>query len=93
MGRKRQYSDLSFQSNDSEDSENVPAKRTYRTNEIWDPYCWICHQYVTDRHCSTCIRSYHSQCIALKDNASNEQSFQCDLCIRMVMATKDYIKR
>lgn len=92
MSRKRQHSDQSFhgpsESDDTDDS--IPIKRS---KGHWDPYCWICHEANTNRRCSTCIRSYHNECIGSKEAAKPEDKYRCELCIRMYTAKEDYNKR
>lgn len=92
MSRKRKSRTSILTTSESDDSDygSAPAKRQ---KGHWDPYCWLCHQENTNRRCSTCIRSYHIECIGSKAAVQSKVGYRCDLCIRMVAAKDDYSKR
>lgn len=46
-----------------------------------DPYCWLCHRSQTNVDCSTCIRSYHGECIGKWPD-----KYQCETCNRLSSA-------
>lgn len=45
-----------------------------------DAYCWLCHRSKTNVDCSTCIRSYHQECIGKRPQTFQ---YQCETCTRL----------
>lgn len=64
----------------SETGEQSDANKRLR---LQDPYCWLCHRNNTNVNCSTCIRSYHCECIGQR---SQSLQYQCETCIRLNLA-------
>lgn len=50
-----------------------------------DSYCWLCHQSGTKVNCSTCIRSYHAECIGL--------NYRCDACDKLALANSNSVAK
>lgn len=65
-----------------------PVDRS-KWHKIQDSHCWLCHRNNTTVNCSTCIRSYHRDCLGLRSLAST--SYECEICIRLNLANSSTI--
>ncbi|XP_031625842.1 protein kinase C-binding protein 1-like isoform X2 [Contarinia nasturtii] len=74
-------------------SFNVDSK----ANELktgWDKYCWRCHQLDTNLFCSTCVRSYHANCLKMKQLSPAEMAkWPCPECVEIKIADKENKKK
>lgn len=60
----------------------------------WDKYCWRCHVQDTNLLCSSCIRSYHPNCLKMKLLSPAEMvKWQCPECIEIKVAEKENKKK
>ncbi|XP_055310495.1 MYND-type zinc finger-containing chromatin reader ZMYND8-like isoform X2 [Sitodiplosis mosellana] len=60
----------------------------------WDKYCWRCHQTDTKMLCSSCVRSYHANCLKMKLLSPAEMAkWQCPECVEIKAAEKENKKK
>lgn len=62
------------------DEQQLDANKRSRQQ---DSYCWLCHRNQTNVNCSTCIRSYHQECIGKRTQSLH---YQCETCNRLNLA-------
>lgn len=84
---------LPFESVETGSTMDINEYHSIKRERIWDAYCWICHGNNAKYRCSTCIRSYHNECIGSKDDDQTNSEFRCELCVRLDMAIDNYAKR
>lgn len=58
-----------------------------------DKFCWLCHKNGTTHFCSTCIRSFHANCLKKGTEKRVPDNWRCMQCFELKNAKNDFKRR